>query len=72
MLLFNTSDQNTDIVTRLSVIESFIEGFNTGDGTLDLGAIAVELHLIADFDFTLFDGSRSNDTSATNVVYTFD
>lgn len=66
-----TSDQNTNIVTGLSVIEGLVEGFNTDDLGFEFASVSVEFDLFADFDLSLFDCAWSYNTSTGNVVSTF-
>lgn len=72
LLSGQTSYQNTNVVTSLSVIESFIEGFNTHDLRFHFASVSVKLYFITNFDFSLLDSTWSYSTSTSDVVSTFD
>lgn len=71
LLSGQTSDQNTNVITGFSVIQSFVESFNTDNLGFKFTSVTIEFDLITNFNFSLFDGTWSDGTSTSNVISAF-
>lgn len=71
LLSGQTSYQNTNVVTGLSVIQGFVECLNSDNLGFDLASVTIKFDLIANFDFSLFDGTWGNGASSGDVVSAF-
>lgn len=71
LISVETPNQNTYIISGLSIIQSFVEGFNPCNLTFHFFVVAVELNIISDLDFSLLNSTAGNSSSSTHVVGAF-
>jgi len=68
----DTSEEETNIVTSLSIVELFSECFDTSDCDLnDFIGIADNIDIFTDLDFTGIDSACNDGTSSWNLISTF-
>ena len=68
LLPSDTPDQNTHIISSLSVVQLLIEGFNTDTLRLKGLVVPVKLKLVININLALFDCSARHSTSPLHVV----
>ena len=68
LLLGDTTEQDTDVVTSLSRIQRLVESLNTSDGgDLVLAANSNHVHFIIDLGLALLDSASGDDTTSSDV-----
>ena len=71
LISVETPNQNTNIISSLSIVQSFVEGFNPCNLTFHFFVIAVELNIISDLNFALFNSTACDSSSSTHIVGAF-
>lgn len=67
LLALNTTDEDTTVVTGLGVLEFLLEGFDTGNNSLEgLVVEADKLDFLTTLEHTAFNSSSGNSTTAGN------
>ena len=67
IITLDTTEENSAVVTSLSLVELLLEGLDTGNDGLDGGLVeANELNLLSLLEDTTLNTSSSNGTTASN------
>jgi hypothetical protein len=68
LVLGNTTEKHSHVVTSFTRVKLFVEGFDTSDGGGGvLSFDANHVNVIIDFATALFDGASDDASSAWNV-----
>ena len=66
------SNEDAYVISCFSIVKGFIEGFDADGLGFEVFIVAIELDIVSNFDFTLFDSSTSHSASTGDTVGAFD